>query len=74
MALLLVRFYQRCLSPLKGGGCCRFTPSCSEYARVAIERYGFLRGGAMSLWRLLRCSPLYRGSCYDPVPEKHEDR
>jgi putative membrane protein insertion efficiency factor len=44
-------------------------PSCSHYAYDAIEQYGSLRGGAMTVWRLLRCNPLNDGG-YDPVPER----
>ncbi|MGI6264961.1 MAG: membrane protein insertion efficiency factor YidD [Acutalibacteraceae bacterium] len=64
----MVRFYQRAISPLKPS-CCRFTPTCSEYAIEAIGRFGALKGGALALWRILRCNP-WGGSGYDPVPEK----
>ena len=59
--LVLVTFYRRWLSPLKGRPTCRFLPSCSAYAEEAITRYGAWRGGWKSLWRLLRCHPLCRG-------------
>ena len=62
-----VRFYQKKISPCKPA-CCRFVPSCSEYAVTAIERYGALKGGRMAAWRLLRCNPFSKGG-YDPVPE-----
>lgn len=65
----LIRFYQKNLSPMKGGPTCRFVPSCSEYAAEAIQRHGALRGGALALWRILRCNPFSRGG-YDPVPEE----
>jgi len=45
---------------------CRFTPTCSEYAAQAIEKYGVFRGGAMACWRILRCNPFVRGG-EDPV-------
>ncbi|NLJ50339.1 MAG: membrane protein insertion efficiency factor YidD, partial [Candidatus Atribacteria bacterium] len=45
---------------------CRFEPTCSQYARDAIRKYGVLKGGMMALWRLLRCHPYSRGG-YDPV-------
>ena len=48
---------------------CRFVPTCSEYAYTAIERFGVIKGGALSLWRIMRCNPLCKGG-YDPVPEK----
>lgn len=46
---------------------CRFRPTCSEYTRQAILKYGFWRGGLMGAWRILRCNPFNRGG-YDPVP------
>ena len=66
--LRLIDFYQRRLSGLKRQPCCRFTPTCSQYAREAIERYGALCGGGLALWRLLRCNPFCRGG-YDSVPQ-----
>ncbi|HTV81548.1 MAG TPA: membrane protein insertion efficiency factor YidD [Acidobacteriaceae bacterium] len=70
--LLLV--YKRALSPAMhalGGasGACRYQPTCSEYAAIAVSEYGLLRGGAMALGRLLRCHPLCRGG-FDPVPAR----
>ena len=66
--LALIRFYQRALSPRKGGPVCRYIPTCSSYAVTAIERYGAWKGGWMALRRLLRCNPFGKGG-YDPVPE-----
>ncbi|MDK2957418.1 MAG: uncharacterized protein PWQ57_2916 [Desulfovibrionales bacterium] len=63
---MAIRVYQLCLSPLFPG-CCRFTPTCSEYAILAVQRHGLLKGSALSLGRLLRCHPLCRGGV-DPVP------
>ncbi len=70
----LIRLYQRSLSPnhgwfrsLRPYGHCRFYPSCSEYARQAIEQHGLLRGGRLGLRRLLRCHPGHAGG-HDPVP------
>lgn len=63
----LVRGYQLCLSGLKPA-CCRFQPSCSEYARQALLSHGLLCGARLALLRLLRCHPFYRGPVYDPVP------
>jgi len=63
-ALLVV--YQRVISPLLPP-CCRFYPTCSEYAREAIARHGVLRGFRLAAWRLARCQPLCRGGL-DPVP------
>lgn len=48
-------------------GACRFHPTCSEYAAIAVSEYGFARGTAMAFWRLLRCNPFSRGG-FDPVP------
>ena len=63
-----VDFYQKQISPRKKGPCCRFVPTCSEYAKTAIERYGSARGGWMAVRRIMRCQPLCKGG-YDPVPE-----
>ena len=67
--LALIRFYRKHLSGLKSTPTCRFTPTCSEYAYEAIQRFGALRGGALAIWRVLRCNP-FGGSGYDPVPEQ----
>jgi hypothetical protein len=63
--LLLIRIYRLAVSPFLPPAC-RFAPSCSEYAREAIERHGPLRGGRMAIGRLLRCHPFHPGG-YDPV-------
>lgn len=65
--LALLYIYRLCISGWTPG-CCRFTPTCSQYARLALLRFGFLRGTRMTAWRLLRCHPLYRGCLHDPVP------
>lgn len=62
----LVRFYQKNISPLKGGACCRFIPTCSEYAVQALEKYGVWKGSYLALRRLLRCHPFHQGG-YDPL-------
>jgi hypothetical protein len=64
LALLLIRGYQRLISPAFPGHC-RFTPSCSEYAHQAIERHGWM-GLWLAIRRLSRCHPL-GSSGYDPV-------
>ena len=63
-----VDFYRSAISPYKGGPTCKFVPTCSQYARIAIERYGAVKGGRMAAWRLLRCHPFAKGG-YDPVPD-----
>ena len=65
-ALALIRFYKRFLSPLLPPSC-RYIPTCSEYAMIAIQRYGFLKGGWLALKRICRCHPWHPGG-YDPVP------
>lgn len=67
--LRLLRFYQWVISPMFPPAC-RYVPTCSEYALEAVERYGPLRGGWMTLGRILRCLPLVRGG-YDPVVKVH---
>ncbi|HHW54978.1 MAG: membrane protein insertion efficiency factor YidD [bacterium] len=62
----LLLFYRRFLSPLKAPTC-RFYPSCSAYALEAVAKYGVVKGGYLSIRRLLRCHPLHKGG-YDPVP------
>ncbi len=64
--LALIRFYRRYLSPLRQP-CCRYTPTCSQYALEAVEKYGAWKGSVLALKRLLRCHPFSKGG-YDPVP------
>ena len=64
--LALVRFYRAAISPYRQP-CCRFTPTCSQYALEAIEKYGALKGGWLAFRRILRCNPFHKGG-YDPVP------
>ena len=65
--LALIRFYRRELSPRKRRPCCRYFPTCSQYAVTAIERYGVLKGTRLAAWRILRCNPFSKGG-YDPLP------
>jgi putative membrane protein insertion efficiency factor len=67
LLLALIAFYKRWLSPLLGARC-RFHPSCSDYARVAIARFGPARGGVLAVWRILRCQPFSAGGI-DEVPD-----
>ena len=62
-----IRFYQRFLSPLKVRTHCIYIPTCSQYAILAIEKYGIVKGTALGIWRILRCNPFAKGG-YDPVP------
>ncbi len=64
--------YRRYLSPALPARC-RFYPSCSAYALEAVTRHGALRGGALAIWRLLRCHPFHPGG-FDPVPDKIRHR
>lgn len=67
--LSLIRFYQKHISPMRPP-CCRFIPTCSQYALEAVEKYGICRGGWLALRRLCRCHPFHKQKSveYDPVP------
>jgi uncharacterized protein len=65
IALSLIRFYQYAISPYLMPAC-RFTPSCSQYAIDAVNKYGALKGSWMGFRRICRCHP-WGGSGYDPV-------
>jgi hypothetical protein len=62
----LIRFYQRAVSPAFPPSC-RYTPTCSEYMRQAVIKYGVFKGFWLGVTRLLRCHPFHAGG-YDPVP------
>lgn len=64
--ICLIKFYRSCISPYKRP-CCRFTPTCSQYALEAFRKYGPIKGFWLALKRVLRCNP-WGGSGYDPVP------
>jgi len=73
LIIFFIRIYQRTLSFDHGlmkafypHGFCRFTPTCSEYGIQALEKYGVIKGGVMTCWRILRCNPWNKGG-YDPV-------
>ena len=66
MLTLPILFYRSCISPLTPPSC-RFTPTCSQYAKQAIMKHGALKGGYLALKRVLKCHPWHPGG-YDPVP------
>ncbi|NLU11152.1 MAG: membrane protein insertion efficiency factor YidD [Tepidanaerobacter acetatoxydans] len=63
--ILMILFYKKFISPLKPR-CCRFYPTCSDYALLAIEKYGVISGGFKAIKRILKCHPFNPGG-YDPV-------
>lgn len=69
--LWLIRFYRAAVSPLLPSSC-RYVPSCSEYALIAVRRFGAARGGWMAVRRVFRCHP-FGGRGYDPVPAGPEE-
>ena len=62
----IVKIYRKYISPMKAP-CCIYTPTCSEYAIEALEKYGALKGTYLAIRRILRCHPFHEGG-YDPVP------
>jgi putative membrane protein insertion efficiency factor len=69
LLVLLVRGYQRALSPLLGDRC-KYHPTCSQYALDALRQHGLVRGSVLAGWRLLRCNPWSRGG----VDYAHDQR
>ncbi|CAH2717582.1 Putative membrane protein insertion efficiency factor [Neobacillus rhizosphaerae] len=69
--LSIIRFYQVVISPLKPPTC-RFYPTCSHYGLEAVQRFGALKGGWLTIKRILKCHPFHPGGL-DPVPEKKQD-
>lgn len=67
LLVLMIRGYQRFLSPLTPPTC-RFYPSCSAYAVIALERHGVVRGTRLAVWRILRCNPWNPGGVDDVPP------
>lgn len=74
----MLSFYHKYFSPLYhalgksffgSSFACRFTPTCSVYSKTAYRRYGIIQGTKLSINRILRCNPLFKGG-YDPVPDK----
>ena len=68
--LFLIKVYQSVISPLFPSTC-RFTPTCSHYAKEALEVHGLFKGGWLAIKRISTCHP-WGGSGYDPVPENSE--
>ena len=66
VAVFIIKFYQQSLSPLKGA-CCLFSPSCSEYARQHIIKYGFRKSVYPVVKRVISCNPLSKKAYWDPV-------
>ncbi len=69
LVINFIAIYQKFVSPLLGsifGGSCRFTPTCSEYSKQAIEKYGLIRGATMSIKRITKCHPFTKPG-FDPV-------
>ena len=65
--IFLIDIYRHHISPYKGAACCRFVPTCSQYAKEAIDKYGAVKGSYLAVRRILRCHPFHKGG-YDPVP------
>jgi len=66
--ILLIRFYQKFISPLFPAKC-RYYPTCSQYTLEAIQEYGAIKGTYLGIKRILKCHPFHEGG-YDPVPKK----
>lgn len=62
----MVKFYRVAVSPFRAP-CCRYYPTCSQYALEALEKHGAIKGGYLAVRRILRCNPFHKGG-YDPVP------
>ncbi len=67
LLLKLIKFYQTSISPLFPARC-RYIPTCSQYAREAIEKYGAAKGGWLAFKRFMRCHPFTKRDTFDPVP------
>lgn len=66
----LIKFYKKFISPLFPPKC-KYYPTCSTYGLEAVRKYGFIRGGWLAVWRILRCNPWSMGGI-DFVPEKFD--
>lgn len=63
--IVLIKFYQKNISPMLGSHC-RYAPTCSDYSLQAFEKYGFFKGFYLTVFRILRCNPLFKGG-FDPL-------
>jgi len=63
--IVVIKFYRKYISPMKTTKC-PYYPTCSMYGLEAVEKYGVIKGGFMTVWRILRCNPFSKGG-YDPV-------
>lgn len=72
LLMAFIRFYQICISPLKPPTC-RFYPTCSHYGLEAINRFGPIKGGWLTIKRILKCHPFHPGGL-DPVPDKKDSK
>jgi putative membrane protein insertion efficiency factor len=66
LIISIILFYQKALSPLFPPSCI-YSPSCSNYAIFAVQKYGLFKGGYLALRRIVRCTPFHKGG-FDPVP------
>lgn len=64
--LLIIKFYQNIISPITPSTC-RYSPTCSEYAKISLLKYGIIKGSILSIKRIIKCNPL-GGKGFDPVP------
>ncbi len=64
--ILLIKFYQKLISPLLPSNC-RYSPTCSEYSKLSLLKHGLIKGGLLSIKRIIRCNP-WGGKGFDPVP------
>ena len=69
--LFPIKLYRKYISPLKGSPSCRFNPTCSEYAILAVREWGMIIGFVMAVVRVIRCNPFSKGGD-DPVPSRKE--
>lgn len=72
LLIKLITFYQKRISPHKKA-CCRYYPTCSQYAKEAIEIHGAAKGCLLAIWRILRCNPLFKGGI-DFVPPRKDKK